>query len=116
MAERYAWHPPSAVTRLERVQSIAFGDLKGRPQVVARWNPLDREAAYLEPFAAARSSYLTTAVQEERLPRIWLPHHAALEVVALLGNRYRANKYASPLLQTMGWLCHALVEEAAVLV
>ena len=37
-----------------------------------------------------------TGQHDLRPLRIWLPHHAVLEVVALLGNRYRANYVREP--------------------
>jgi hypothetical protein len=104
----------SGLFRLDRgvAQTIAAFDqfFQALGEACCR-SPVDDSVIKAE-FAATPSSYLTMAVQEDLLPWIWLPYHAALEVVALLGNRYRASKYASPLLQTMGCHCHALVEEA----
>jgi hypothetical protein len=114
-----AWDPepafgiaPIRVVSEQRVQSIAFGFLNAEPQVVVDWNPLSRESSVLEPFAAALDEYLTSAIAHGRTPRVWLPHPAALEVVDLLGHRYRSNKDANPVVRTMGAHCRALAEEA----
>lgn len=97
----------------EIVQAIAYGRIGDEPRTVVRWNPLSRESNELEPFARALDRYLTDAVRHDRLPRVWLPHRAALTLVDLLGWRYRTNQQASDRLRRMGWQCRALAEEAA---
>src|SRR5262245_57702687 len=94
------------------VQAIAFGDPDGEPQIVTRWNPLSRETAELEPFAAALDAYVRGVVARGALPRVWVPHSSTITLVELLGHRYRTNKAAATTLQNMGWLCRALAEEA----
>lgn len=104
---------PVRVVSEQRVQAIAFGLLEGSPpRVVTIWNPLSRESDELTPFAEALDAYLMDTLREGRLPRIWLPHAAALEIVDILGQRYRTNPNASPALQRMGWQCRAIVEES----
>ncbi len=97
----------------EIVQAIAYGRIGDEPRTVVRWNPLSRESNELEPFARALDRYLTDAVRRGRLPRVWLPHRAALTLIDLLGWRYRTNQQASDRLRRMGWQCRALAEEAA---
>ncbi len=104
---------PVKLVSEEAVQAIAFGTLGTEPQYVVRWNPLSRESGELEPFAAALDRYLTQAVQDDGLPRVWVPHRAALTMVDLLGFRYRTNREANEALRRMGWQCRALAEEAA---
>lgn len=104
---------PIRVVSEQRVQAIAFGPLDGTPpQLVTITNPLNRESDELGPFAQALDSYLSGMLRQGLLPRIWLPHVAALEVVDILGHRYRTNRKASALLQRMGSHCRALVEES----
>jgi hypothetical protein len=103
---------PIRMVAEQMVYVIAFGDLDGPMQVALTWNPLDRDARFLESFALALDHYLTECVQNQLTPRVWLPHTAALEVIELLGYRYRTNRNASPTLQRMGAQCHLLAEEA----
>src|SRR5690348_12262748 len=65
---------PIRVVSEQRVQALAFGVFGAKPQVVTTWNPLARDSAYLEPFAAALDDYLLTCIDEDVLPRVWLPH------------------------------------------
>jgi hypothetical protein len=102
---------PIRVVSEQRVQAIAYGRFDAPPQVVIVWNPLSRESSVLEPFAVALDGYLTSSITAGRLPRIWLPHTAALEIVDLLGHRYRSNRDASPIVRVMGAHCRALAEE-----
>ncbi len=97
----------------QRVQALAFGILDRAPEIAVSWNPLGRDAGFLEAFAEALDDYLMTCLSNGRLPRVWLPHRSALEILDLLGHRYRTNKGASPRLRRMGWQCRALAEEAA---
>lgn len=103
---------PVKLVAEEIVQAIAYGRIGDVPQIAVRWNPLSRESDELEPFAEALDEYLTDATSHERLPRVWLPHRAALTLVDLLGWRYRTNGQASDRLRRMGWHCRALAEEA----
>lgn len=96
----------------QRVQAIAFGRLDERPEIVTSWNPLSRESASLEPFATALDAYITTAIASGGTPRIWLPNSSALELIEVMGERYRTNRNATPLLRRMGALCRVLAEEA----
>ena len=102
---------PIRIVAEQQVQAIAFGSIFGQPKVVTRWNPLSRESSDLEPFAFALENYLQRTSGRGQLPRIWLPHRAALEVVEILGYRYRTNRMASATLQRMGARCMALIEE-----
>jgi hypothetical protein len=104
---------PVKLVSEEIVQAIAYGHIGGQPQVTVRWNPLSRESQELEPFAEALDDYVMGALDNGQLPRIWLPHRAALTLVDLLGWRYRTNQQASDRLRRMGWQCRALAEEAA---
>ena len=103
---------PIRVVSEQRVQALAFGTVGNVPQVIAIWNPLSRESGGLDAFAAALDVYVSSCLDEETLPRIWLPHRAALDMVELLGHRYRTNRNASPLLQRMGAICLGLVNES----
>jgi hypothetical protein len=103
---------PIRVVSEQRVQAIAYGRLGSEPEIVVAWNPLSRDAAHLEQFAAALYDYLTRALAVGRLPRIWVPHPAALEILDLLGHRYRTNQNASETLRVMGRQCRALAQEA----
>jgi hypothetical protein len=102
---------PIKLVSEEVVQAIAFGDLDGRPIVVTRWNPLSRDASAFEAFAAELNAYITTALRDNRLPRVWVPHEAALRQLELLGHRYRNNQRATSSLQRMGAQCRAFMEE-----
>src|SRR5262249_140749 len=68
-------------------------------------------AVAFETFAAGLDGYITTALQENRLPRIWLPYEGALRQLDLLGHRYRNNQRATDSLRRMGAQCRALMEE-----
>jgi hypothetical protein len=96
----------------EHVQAIAYGDVRRRPHVIIRYRPLERDVSDLKPFARALNQYLLTTLAADRLPRIWIPHTAALKVFGLLGQRYRTNPYAPATIQQMGAHCRALAEEA----
>jgi hypothetical protein len=104
---------PIRVVSEERVQAVAFGTLGRPPTIVATWNPLDREVAFLKPLAEQLHTYLTACIQTQVLPRIWLPHQAALDVLDILGHRYRTNQHVSNNLRRMGWQCRALADEAS---
>jgi hypothetical protein len=104
---------PIRVVAEQFVQAIAYGDLDRTPQVVVSWNPLDRDASFLEPFAFALDAYLQTCVEARQLPRVWLPHGAALEVIDILGHRYRTNRSANDVLQRLGAQCRLLADEAS---
>jgi hypothetical protein len=103
---------PIRVVSEQRVQAIAFGPLDRAPEILTIWNPLSRESHELTPFATALASYLDRAMEHDGLPRIWLPHSSALEILELLGERYRTNPNASPELQVMGWQCRAIAQES----
>lgn len=103
---------PIRVAAEERVQAVAFGPLPGPARIVAVWNPLSREMQSLEGFAEALVGYVEEALREGRLPRVWLPHRAALEVLEVFGLRYRLNREASPAIRRLGLVCSALVEES----
>jgi hypothetical protein len=102
---------PIKLVSEEIVQAIAFGDLNGPPVVVTRWNPLSRDASAFEAFATGLDTYVRTALLQNRLPRIWVPHEGALRQLELLGYRYRNNQRATGSLQRMGALCRAFMEE-----
>ncbi|PDV97164.1 hypothetical protein [Candidatus Chloroploca asiatica] len=93
------------------VYALAYGDPDDKPEIVLTWNPLDRDAGFLEPFAAALDRYLSDCVTAGEMPRVWLAHTAALEVIELLGHRYRTNRSVGPELQRMGAQCRLLAEE-----
>jgi hypothetical protein len=103
---------PIRVVAEQRVQAIAFGLLGEEPSLVVNWNPLGREAGCLEPFAEALDGYLRACLRNDMLPRVWLPHAAALETVELLGHRYRYNKHVTDAIRRMGWQCRELTHEA----
>jgi hypothetical protein len=103
---------PIRVVSEQRVQAVAFGDLDSRPQLVTIWNPLSRDTGELEPFAASLHAYVADALAAERIPRIWLPHGAALEILDVLGHRYRTNQQASATMRRLGSYCRAFAEEA----
>lgn len=105
---------PIRIVSEQQVQAIAFGLIGAQPQTVTRWNPLSRESGDLEPFAFALDRYLNDMLAAGKLPRVWLPHKAALELIEILGYRYRTNKMASTALQQMGSQCLALAEEERV--
>jgi hypothetical protein len=96
----------------ERVQAAAYGLMGAEPSVITICNPLARGAHELEPLAHALDDYLTTCDSWGELPRIWLPHAAALTVLDLLGYRYQSNRHVTGILRKMGRLCRALCEEA----
>lgn len=102
---------PLRLVAEQLVYAIAYGDPDGEPEVVFTPTPLDRDSRFLEPFAAALDAYLAATSAAEQLPRVWLPHSAALEVVELLGHRYRTNKNATAQVQRMGQLCRVLADE-----
>ncbi len=104
---------PIRVVAEQRVQAIAFGQVGETPQIVVSWNPLSRESANMNPFAEALNDYFQTAISSDQLPRIWLPHPAAVELIDILGYRYRTNSQASDALKRMGAQCRAIIEEAA---
>jgi hypothetical protein len=103
---------PIRVVSEQRPQAIAFGLLSGPPRIITIPNPLGRSSQELEPFADALNEYVVEALRNDRMPRIWLPHQSALELLDILGHRYRTNKQASQKLQQMGAQCRAFVEEA----
>lgn len=103
---------PIKLVSEEHIQAIAYGDLGGPPRILTRWNPLSRDSKDLDEFAESLDEYLVACVEQESLPRIWLPHEPALVLIDLLGHRYRNNSTASEELRKMGWNCHALAEEA----
>lgn len=98
----------------QQVQAVAYGILGTSPDVAVRWNPLNRELDVLEPFAAALERYLTRMLDASQMPRVWLPHTAALDVLVLLGEHLRRNRHASPTMRQLGVQCAALAAEAAV--
>src|SRR5580658_7287539 len=102
---------PIKMVSEEIIQAVAFGDPTREPRLITRWNPLSREAGDLEPLAVALDDYVTSALEEQALPRIWLPHKSALTLIELLGHRYRTNQGATERLQRMGALCWAIAEE-----
>jgi hypothetical protein len=81
---------PIRVAAEERLQAVAFGRMDRRPQVVATPTPLDRKAAFLNPFAVALGEYVEESLACGRPPRLWLPHRPALEALDVLGHRYRS--------------------------
>lgn len=95
----------------EQIQAIAYGDPDGEPQVLVRWNPMSRESGDLEAFAAALDAYLAAAGAAGDLPRIWVPHGKAVELLDVLAWRYRTNRQATDELRRMGGQCRAIVEE-----
>jgi hypothetical protein len=130
---------PIRVVAEQRVQAIAFGPPDGAPQIVVSINPLSRESMSLEPFAEALDDYFRAVMEDydtfwgesaadgttepmfddareaelaTLLPRVWVANGTALEVLELLGHRYRTNVNASPILRRMGWLCRIITEEA----
>jgi hypothetical protein len=102
---------PIQVAAERRVRAVAYGDPEGEPQVITLWDPLGRGGAALGPFAAALDAYLTSSLAGGRVPRVWVAHGAALELLGLLGERCRRNRTAGAPLRRLGWLCHALAAE-----
>jgi len=103
---------PIRVVSEQRVQAIAFGTMDRKPEIITIWNPLNRESSELAPFAKALDSFLRRTQVRNEIPRIWLPHAAALEIIDLLAHRYRTNRNASEELNRLGWQCHAFIEES----
>ncbi len=103
---------PIRVVAEEQVQAVAFGTPGNTPEVLVRLNPMAREADELLPFAQALDAYLKDAIARGSIPRIWLPHRAALGVIEMLGYRYRTNRRASEPIRVMGGQCAALLAEA----
>lgn len=103
---------PIRMAAEELVQAIAFGPIDSTPRVAVRWNPLSRDPGQLGVFATALEAYISGSLAAGQLPRIWLPHSAALEVLDLLGHRMRRNSNATPDLQRMGSLCRAIAVES----
>lgn len=103
---------PIKMVAEEHVQAVAFGRIDAEPQVAVRWNPLSRDPGDLEVFAVALDHFITSALSDGRLPRIWVPHAAALEVLDLLGHRMHRNQRATPELRRMGSLCRAIAMES----
>lgn len=99
---------PIRMVAEEQVQAIAFGPIDGKPSVAVRWNPLSRDPGELGIFAAALDDYIAGSLATSKLPRIWVPHALALEVLDMLGHRMHRNRNATPDLQRMGALCRAL--------
>jgi hypothetical protein len=95
----------------EVIQALAFGPMGEIPQVIARVHPMSRDAADLEPFAAWLIATIESAVARDGLARIWVPHKETMELLAILGHRYRSNREASERLRRMGELCLLLAEE-----
>lgn len=102
---------PIRVVSEQRVQAIAFGLLTEEPRIISLWNPLSRDAGRLEELAQALDDYLFECLDNSILPRIWVPHAPALEIIDLLGHRYRNNPNASPALQRLGAQCRILANE-----
>ena len=75
---------PIRVVAEQRVQAIAFGLVDEVPQIVTNWNPLSRESGNLDPFAEALNDYLQISISTDQIPRIWLPHRAAVDVIDIL--------------------------------
>jgi hypothetical protein len=95
----------------QRVQAIAYGSVDADPAFALILNPLGRESQELEAFAAALADYVDTMLARRVIPRIWVGHQAAVELLEILGHRYRTNPNASPAVRRMGGLCHALAQE-----
>ena len=98
----------------QRPQAIAFGLAGQPPSVTVAWNPLGRDAAFLEPFADALNHYMMSRVENDTTPRIWLANDATLELLDVLGHRYERNSQASPNLRRMGQQCRQLALEATI--
>ena len=49
---------PLRMVAEQLVYAVAYGDPDGEPELVMAPNPLDRDASFLEPFAAALDAYL----------------------------------------------------------
>lgn len=102
---------PIRVVSEQQVQAIAYGEFGSPPHFVTRWNPLGRDAGDMEPFAADLDAYLSSMLADEQMPRVWLPHPAALEVLDVLGHRLRRNPRATEALRQLGGQSRALVIE-----
>src|SRR5689334_7248475 len=92
---------PIRVVSEELVQAVAFGRLDRVPTIATTWNPLDREVAFLEPLAEQLNAYLSDCIVAQILPRVWLPHGTALDILDILGHRYRANKHATDIIRRL---------------
>lgn len=103
---------PIQLVAEQRLQAVAFGNPERAPQIITVPSPLDREADPLAPFAEALDRYMRRALADGFPPRIWLPHGVALNLVTLLGERYRTNQRASPIIQRLGWICYGLGVES----
>jgi hypothetical protein len=95
----------------EQVQALAFGDFAGPPQVIARIDPMGRDASDLEPFAEWLIVTFARAQETDEVPRIWLPHSQTLETLDVLGHRYERNRSASEMLRKMGAILRIIARE-----
>jgi len=98
---------PIRVAAEQRPQAIAFGHLNRPPSIVISRHPLSHDASFLEPFADELDHYLAGTMAGEDV-QIWLPHGAAVDVVAILGQRYARNPSANDALKRMGAQCSML--------
>ena len=103
---------PIKVVTEEVIQAIAFGRLDHQPMVLARLNPMSRDASDLGDFARWLVDHVTSEIEAGRCPRIWLPHAGALECLDILGHRYATNREASDILREMGRICRILGQES----
>lgn len=95
----------------EHVQAVAFGDFRAPPRILARIDPMDRDASDLESFAEFLNEQFDRARRDGVLPRVWLPHTGTLETLDVLGHRYERNETASQCLRVMGRQCRIIARE-----
>lgn len=103
---------PIKIVTEEHVQALAFGPIGSAPTLIARVDPLGRDASDLEPFAKWLNARMVSAQASGSMPRVWLPHRNALETLDVLGHRYERNRSASPDLQQMGKICRLIARES----
>lgn len=98
----------------QRPQALAFGLAGQRPDITVSWNPLGRDAGFLEPFAEALDHFLMLRLDARKTPRVWVANDATLELLDVLGHRYERNSQATPTLRRMGQQCRQLALEATM--
>ena len=95
----------------DQVQALAFGSLGQQPMVISRLNPMSRDTADLEQFAAWFVTYIDGCLKDNEMVRVWVPHRKAVETLAIMGRRYENNKAASSNLQKAARYCRIIAEE-----
>jgi hypothetical protein len=96
----------------EQIQALAFGPLDAPPTLVLRLNPIGRDVADLEPFAALMDQVAIRALAADGELRVWVPHTETIEAIDILGHRYWRNQTAPAAITRMGEICRTIAHEA----